>query len=509
MNGVGRYGVARSGLVDNDGARAQTIQGVPDEPVNLARTERSAQNEQQGQARRLKTGGALTKRDKRRLGPPRDHGPPYRVSNDHRSVSEAPAETVDCIREKDTLRKRCGQTRCKAGSRVGFVDGNGNPQGPRCKYHRNRDETTFGEEHVHPVCAQDTTRFEKPGRHLEGNQQIPNRHVSPQLAGRDTAIGDSKSFNDRPLYPGPRSDPKGSIPHRRRKAFVHGDPWVNMSAGAAAGKGHDESRVAWLSHCFHCSRFQPTMRCGVGTVTALIMCATVSVIQASAQTVPANGLVSDYRAGEAFTLIPQGSFSSTIERTMRSHGPNLGIEALFVVPGTSPDTWRDNRLEIYNTLRSPSTMAGIEYYSASRGRMRVFYLESHAVAGPESRERVPDPVLGSIPAQDTTWIFQRDSSFGRNIQQVTLSASEDGILMEIENLTRMYYNMVPIVGPGQLKTVILVFPGEDGLSFYGNLGVRVPSAFGFEERVRDSFSNRTIALYRWFEAELAQRLPID
>jgi len=215
------------------------------------------------------------------------------------------------------------------------------------------------------------------------------------------------------------------------------------------------------------------------------------------------GSFHDFHGPEELTLLPETPFTGDIHRSLSELDPDLGIEALFELPGIPGKSWDDQRLTIFRILQSISTMEGIEYYSASRGYMRVFYLESYVIPSRNTRTRIPDPVARQVPETAELYAFQRDSSFGRNVQKISYRSSADAFFVEIENQTQMFYSFVPLVGPQGMKVSIIIRNSGDGLQFYGNLGVRVPATFGMEEKARDSFRNRIIALYTWFDEEIS------
>jgi len=73
--------------------------------------------------------------------------------------------------------------------------------------------------------------------------------------------------------------------------------------------------------------------------------------------------------------------------------PTVGVEFLVLYkPAAAVD-----ELAAYNALRSVSRLKGIEYFSATRGRMRVFFEDASFVDGPESSTRVPDPIADQVP----------------------------------------------------------------------------------------------------------------
>ncbi|MFW5741850.1 MAG: DUF6675 family protein [Spirochaetota bacterium] len=191
------------------------------------------------------------------------------------------------------------------------------------------------------------------------------------------------------------------------------------------------------------------------------------------------------------------SFASRIESDLRAIDPKIGVEVLFLVDASPSLSTVD--AELVTTLQAISTMEGIEYYSASRERMRTLFHESYVIAGPDDRTRRPDPVLESVPKRDLIHIFQRDSSFGRNVLELIYTVDERAVHLRMRNLTRMLYQgLVPAVGPEQLGLNLVVVPLGERLLFYGNSAANPISLLGMEARVQRSFTNRLVALYRWF-----------
>ncbi|MFW5718186.1 MAG: DUF6675 family protein [Spirochaetota bacterium] len=191
------------------------------------------------------------------------------------------------------------------------------------------------------------------------------------------------------------------------------------------------------------------------------------------------------------------AFASQIESDLRALDPKIGVEVLFVVDAPPGMNGVDH--DVMTTLQSISTMEGIEYYSASRERMRTLFHESYVIAGPDDRTRRPDPVVESTPQSDLIHIFQRDSSFGRNVLEVTYTIDEGAVRLRMRNLTRMLYQgIIPAVGPQALGLNLVVVPLGERLLFYGNSAARPISLLGMEARVQRSFYNRLVALYRWF-----------
>jgi hypothetical protein len=201
------------------------------------------------------------------------------------------------------------------------------------------------------------------------------------------------------------------------------------------------------------------------------------------------------------------SFAAEILADIQSLEPTIGVEVLFLADapegaapnGAAPNGARRIDAELMTTLHAVGTMAGIEYYSASRGRMRTLFHESFIVDSPEDLRPRPDPVIESVESSSRIYVYQRDSSFGRNVLEVTYTVDGDAVRMRMRNLTRMnYQGIVPAVGENDLVLNIVVHLLGERLLFYGNSAARPTSLFGMEARVQESFQNRLVAIYRWF-----------
>lgn len=188
------------------------------------------------------------------------------------------------------------------------------------------------------------------------------------------------------------------------------------------------------------------------------------------------------------------AFSSVIARELEELNPALGVEVLVLQP--TPAT---GLTLPYSILQSFSTMEGIEYFSVSRGYSRTLFLESYVVDGPETLNRLPDPRVAAVPDSERLYVFQRDSSFGRNVYEITYRADSVAVLLSMRNVTRMMYRgLVPAVGPNKLLFHIAVVPGDGFTLLYGSSGADTLSAMGMEERSRVSFYNRIVALHSWY-----------
>jgi hypothetical protein len=181
----------------------------------------------------------------------------------------------------------------------------------------------------------------------------------------------------------------------------------------------------------------------------------------------------------------------------------VGTEVLSVYTDRSVDfDSPGSRLQIYNILRSMSTMKGIQYYSASRERMRTLFAESYVVDGPAAENRLPDPVVQEIPAYSRLYAYQEDLTFGENIYSTEFHYSGDYFLLDTTNLTTMHYYFFPMVRPENSITLILLIPAGEQLLFYGATGAHTLRLLGLARSREDSFYNRLKAIYGWFSERM-------
>jgi hypothetical protein len=198
-------------------------------------------------------------------------------------------------------------------------------------------------------------------------------------------------------------------------------------------------------------------------------------------------------------LIPDVSQRPEIMEQINELEPSVGTEVLRLYRNEAIDfDAESSKLKIYNILRSISTMEGIEYYSASRKRMRTLFARSYVVDGPDGKERIPDPLVQEIPAYTRLYVLQEDLTFGENLYRWEYRYSGKYFLVTNRNTTTMRYFFLPMVKPERSVTYILLIPAGREILFYGFTGAHTMSLFGLERTREDSFYNRLKAIYGWF-----------
>jgi hypothetical protein len=201
-------------------------------------------------------------------------------------------------------------------------------------------------------------------------------------------------------------------------------------------------------------------------------------------------------------LLPKkGELRRFVNDIYASLDPSMAVEVLHIYKKPAPDAggWTDvQRSDLYNQILALSTLAGIEYYSASRKVMRTFYETSAVIDGPATKNPLPDPVFSQPPPEFTLYARQKDLTFGDNIYRYKFVATGDIFMFSQENMTALNYGIIPAVGKNKLQSVMAVIDCGDLLLLYVVSMAKTASIPGMTDRIGNSFANRAEAVLKWF-----------
>ncbi|MCX7028117.1 MAG: hypothetical protein NT061_11715 [Spirochaetes bacterium] len=184
----------------------------------------------------------------------------------------------------------------------------------------------------------------------------------------------------------------------------------------------------------------------------------------------------------------------------------LRIEFLaFLPPPKGPlPAWDEAFSKLALAAASPGGLAGLEYWSASRGRMRTLYSKAYRAVSKEDRSITSDPRkiadLGSGPPwRIVAWL--EDLTFGGNLYAFNISGDTGEFSLEIANLETVRYLLLPLAKPGAMKNRIEVLPCAEGLLVHFSSVLEAPG-FG-ASRVFESAGNKGLAVLGWFAGKAA------
>ena len=142
-------------------------------------------------------------------------------------------------------------------------------------------------------------------------------------------------------------------------------------------------------------------------------------------------------------------------------------------------------------------MSYLEYYNERKDKTDELFFDSVAVSGPEERDRIEDPTVARIPAQDTVWALQGLPPFGTILSRYDYRSDGESFLFLGTNHDTLTFRSVPVVRQGNMVTAILVVPGDDFILMYGVGAVRAFTMFGLlDDRIEAAFSGRTEGVVR-------------
>jgi len=156
------------------------------------------------------------------------------------------------------------------------------------------------------------------------------------------------------------------------------------------------------------------------------------------------------------------------------------------------------RASLYNEILALSTLAGLQYFSATRGKMWTFYQTSSVIDGPSTKKPLPDPVYPEPPAQLTLYARQKDGTFGDNLYKYDFYTTANAIMFTQQNLTAMTYGIIPAVSKNNLRSAVAIMDAGDYLLVYIISMAKASSIPGIKDRMGTSFANRSEAIFHWF-----------
>ena len=199
-----------------------------------------------------------------------------------------------------------------------------------------------------------------------------------------------------------------------------------------------------------------------------------------------------------------------IEALRRDLNPSVMVEALYLYK-KPPEAekgalTKEEEAGLFNSVVALSTLAGLQYYSASRGTMRTFYETSSRIDGPSTKKPLPDPGYTQPPAELTVYARQKDLTFGDNIYQYDYQIFPDAIVFTQQNLTTLTYGIIPAVGKNKLRSTVAILDAGDYLLVYAVSMAKAASLPGMKDRIGNSFANRAEAVINWFSGQADKAL---
>ncbi|MCE5256699.1 MAG: hypothetical protein LLF89_07630 [Spirochaetaceae bacterium] len=184
------------------------------------------------------------------------------------------------------------------------------------------------------------------------------------------------------------------------------------------------------------------------------------------------------------------------------------IEVVAVLPPAGPDYSADDLPLMLQKLaliaNSVHKLEGLEYWSASRKKMRTLYEESWRIASSEKPTKIPDPASVAELGPGPVWSFythQKDLTFGSSVGTCTVTKTANSMQMKNANVSSVKLLLIQMIAPGGLESGIYAIPCKEGLLLYAVTFIQATDlAAG---RVFESGRNKAFAVFNWFVQEAA------
>lgn len=194
--------------------------------------------------------------------------------------------------------------------------------------------------------------------------------------------------------------------------------------------------------------------------------------------------------------LPDHPLARRIEQSVQGTRPNIITEAIMYLDNGVTD---EEFLGLYNAFRRVSELSYLMYFNPEKGKPNELFYESYRVPDPETNRPLPDPVASEIPESDSFYVGQEIPPFGYIVSEYAFLAQDNAFLFSGRNLDRFYYRDVPVLGPENMFTHVLVVRWDESVVAYGVGGARVFTLFGIlSGRIETPFSARTTAMFDWF-----------
>jgi hypothetical protein len=204
-------------------------------------------------------------------------------------------------------------------------------------------------------------------------------------------------------------------------------------------------------------------------------------------------------------LLPRNvAVKDEVAVAIRTLNPTVLTESLYLYkkPAGASFKWTEaEKTALLNETLALSTLAGLQYYSASRKAMRTFYETSFVISEPSSKKALEDPHYSKIPSSVVIYARQKDLTFGNNVYQYSYSVYKDALIFVQQNLTALTAGIIPAVGKNKLRSIVAVIDAGDYLLVYAASFAKTVSLPSMRERIGQSFSTRADAVLQWFKEQ--------
>lgn len=144
-----------------------------------------------------------------------------------------------------------------------------------------------------------------------------------------------------------------------------------------------------------------------------------------------------------------------------------------------------------------SELTGIRYWSTTHKQWQTLIAEAHALTGSQTRQRREDFTSDEMKGGKALYFLQVDNLSGAATYRLHVAeASTDRIVFDVQNVSRIRYLFVPVLGPGEMQSIYFLDREGDSVWSYYSIMRTGKDANGLIARNESSAINRAVAFYR-------------
>jgi hypothetical protein len=144
-----------------------------------------------------------------------------------------------------------------------------------------------------------------------------------------------------------------------------------------------------------------------------------------------------------------------------------------------------------------SELTGMRYWSTTHQRWQTLIVSASALTGPQSSERRRDFTADELKAGQPLYLEQADNLSGTGIYRMRIAeASENRIVLGVENVSVMRYLFLTLFNPGEMQSVYFLDRESDSVWRYYSLVRTGRNASRLATGHPFSSINRAVAFYR-------------
>ena len=145
-----------------------------------------------------------------------------------------------------------------------------------------------------------------------------------------------------------------------------------------------------------------------------------------------------------------------------------------------------------------SELAGMRYWSTTHKQWKTLIVDAHALTALNPDQPREDFTPDEMKEGNVLYFEQVDNLSGKGIYRMNiLVASEDRVVIDVENVSTMHFLLVPVFHPGEMQSIyFLNRESENVWRYYGilRIGKNANQTMAGNE---SSAVNRAVAFYRF------------